>query len=812
MLAPLFETAKASGSVGHPTEVSGTITTWAVERAVAWRTAGNDLVVSCVAGRIGGATVTVTPWARNVVRCRFAAGTLPPRPGLSYVNAEAEPAIRLEMHESPDRLRVRLEALDVEIARDPWNVEFRTRDGRLLTREVSDDLNLKGEVLGPPPGFDVEGADRMPARRAVRSVETLLLDPADHWYGLGEKFTPLDKRGRTIAIWQDNAAGARTEAAYKNIPLVMTPRGYGIFVNSTSRVTCHLGSRSNRTWSFEVPGGVLDYFFIAGTLEEIVTSYARLTGFPPVPPKWSFGLWTSTCFDRADEANVRERARRLRAEGIPADVIHLDSYWQPDLQWCDLSWDRAAFPQPERTIADLHRQGYKVCLWENTYVSIHSPRFQEGAAHGYFLTQPDGAVYTPQLWSGAGGSPRSLCAIVDLTNPAAAEWFRGLHEPLLAMGVDTFKTDFGEEIPADAVFHNGRTGEEMRNLYARLYQELIFDLLRERHGRAVIWARAACPGAQRFPAHWSGDPHCTYEDMASTLRGGLSAGMSGLAFWSHDLGGFKGMPTPDLYVRWAQFSLLSGLARYHGTTPRDPWLFGEEALAIFRRYAELRYRLLPYLYSYAWNATETGLPLMRPLVLRYQDDPATFGIDLQYLLGDELLVAPVFTPENRVTVYLPRGRWTDFWTDQAHQGPTVLHRTVPLDTMPIFVRENSLLPLAPVVQHVDERPADPLTVEAYATSDAVFTVRGDEGATGLRVRRAGTELEFEASAAPVTYVVRFHGCAAAEAATADGSPVPRAASEDDLAARIQGWTDGLGTVVVKARAGRIRVTGCRFSS
>ena len=792
--------------------MSTTVTAWAIQRVVSSQLTGKDVVISCVAGHVGGAMVTVTPWAPNVVRCRFEAGTVPPSPALSYVTGEPDPDTHVDVHESDENLRLSTEALEIEITRDPWNLAFRTRGGLPLTREVGDDTNLKGEFLGWPTGFEVEGAERIPVRRVIRGFETLLLDPADHWYGLGEKFTPLDKRGRTMTIWQDNAAGARTEAAYKNIPLVMTPRGYGIFVNSTSKVTFWLGSRSNRTWTFDVPGGAFEYFFIAGTLEEILTSYAKLTGFPPVPPKWSLGLWTSTCFDRADEASVRERARRLRAEKIPADVIHLDSYWQPDLQWCDLSWDRAAFPQPERMIADLHRQGYKVCLWENPYVSIHSPRFREGAARGYFLTQPDGAVYTPQLWAGAGGSPRSLCAIVDLTNPAAAAWFRDLHEPLLAMGVDTFKTDFGEEIPADAVFHNGRTGAEMRNLYARLYQELVFDLLRKRYGRAVIWARAACPGAQRFPVHWSGDPHCTYEDMASTLRGGLSAGMSGLAFWSHDLGGFKGMPAPDLYLRWAQFSLLSGLARYHGTTPRDPWLFGEEALAIFRRYAELRYRLLPYLYSYAWKAAETGLPLMRPLVLRYQDDPATFGIDLQYLLGDELLVAPVFTPESRVTVYLPRGRWTDFWTDETHHGPTMLRLTVPLDATPMFVRENSLLPLAPVVQHVDERPADPLTVEAYATSDAAFTVRGDEGGTDLRVRRAGAELEFEASAAPVTYVVRFHGCAAAEAAAADGSPVPRAASEDDLGARLQGWTDGRGAVVVKARARRIRVTGCRFSN
>lgn len=788
-----------------------TVTAWAIQRALSWKRAGADVVASCVAGHGWGATVTLTPWAPNAVRCRFSAGTVLPGPALSYVTGSPDPRTQANVRESDDTLWLSAGDLEVEITRDPWSLAFRMRDGRPLTREVSDDVNLKGEFLGWPTGFEYEGAERTPLRRVIRGVETLLLDPADHWYGLGEKFTPLDKRGRTITIWQDNAAGARTEAAYKNIPLVMTPRGYGVFVNSTSKVTFWLGSRSNRTWTFDVPGGAFEYFFIAGTLEEILTSYAGLTGFPPVPPKWSLGLWTSTCFRPTDDAKVRERARRLREEKIPADVIHLDSFWQPAMHWCDLTWDRVAFPQPEQMVADLHRQGYKVCLWENTYVPIHSPRFQEGVAGGYFLTQPDGSVYTPQLWAGAGGDSGSMCAIIDLTNPAAADWFRGLHEPLLAMGVDTLKTDFGEEIPADAVFHNGRTGAEMRNLYGRLYQELVFDLLRKRDGRAVIWARAASPGSQRFPVHWSGDPQCTYEDMAATLRGGLSAGMSGLAFWSHDLGGFKGTPSPDLYIRWTQFGLLSGFARYHGTTLRDPWLFGEEALSIFRRYAELRYRLLPYLYTYAWEAADTGLPVMRPLALRYQEDPATYGIDLQYLLGDELLVAPVFTPDGRATVYLPRGRWTDFWSDRVYQGPSALHLTAPLDVLPIFVRENSLLPLGPIIQHVDEHPADPLTVEAYATDQAAFTVRADEGATDLRVRRAGTDLEFEASAAPVTYVVRFHGCAGAEGAVADGSPIPRAASEAELAKKLQGWVDGPEIVVVKARARRIRATGCRFS-
>lgn len=781
--------------------------TWAIERVLSHHATPRDAVFHCVAGGVGGATVEITPWARHVVRCRFSAGTLPDTPGLSYVTGAPDPDAVLNIQETSGGLLLSTDALTLEIGLNPWRLAFSTASGHLLTREVNDDTELSGAFVSPPPGFEVEGpTPRIPMSRVVRGFETLLLDPDDHWYGLGEKFLPLDRRGRTVTMWQSNAAGARSEKAYKNMPLVMTPRGYGVFVNATSRVVFFLGSRSTRAWTIDVPGGVFEYFFIAGTLAEILTAHAGLTGFPQVPPKWSFGLWASTCFVRADEAAVRARARRLRDEQIPADVIHLDSYWQRQTHWSDLSWDPAAFPHPESLVSDLHAQGFKVCLWENSYVSIHSDLFREGAERGYFLKRGDGSVYTAQMW---GGTAASLCAIVDFTNPDAAAWFRGKHLPLLAMGVDTFKTDFGEEIPADAVFHNGRTGAEMRNLYARLYQELIFELVRAQRGEGLIWARAGCPGVQRFPTHWSGDPHCTYEDMASTLRGGLSAGMSGLAFWSHDIGGFYGRPTPDLYVRWAQFGLLSTHARYHGTTVRDPWEYGEEALEIFRRYAQLRYRLIPYLDAYARMAAETGLPVMRPMVLRYQDDPATFGLDLQYLLGDELLIAPVFAPDGRATVYLPRGRWTEFWTDIAHQGPATHHLTVPLDRLPVFVRDDSLIPLAPPMSHVEEREADPLTVEAYVTRDATFTIQREDGPLSLLAHREGAEVEFDAARAPVTYVLRLHGCADAEAVSADGAPLPRVGSEADLAGRPEGWAVEGGRVSAKARARRILVRGCR---
>jgi alpha-D-xyloside xylohydrolase len=522
-----------------------------------------------------------------------------------------------------------------------------------------------------------------------------------------------------------------------------------------------------------------------------------------VPPEWAFGLWASTAFVPFTEASLLEQARRLRAESIPCDVINLDCFWQRAQMWCDFEWDTARMPDPRRLLAELHRDGFHSCLWINPYVSIRSALYQEGAARGYFLLRPDGSIYHPIVWSQRSERGMGLCAIVDLTNPDAAQWYRAKLEEQLALGADAFKPDFAEEIPEDARFANGLTGREMHNPYPLLYQQLVFEATHAHADRVVAWSRSAAPGVQRYPGHWSGDPECTFVDLASTLRGGLAAAMSGLAYWSHDIGGFWGEPSPELYVRWAQLGLLSALSRYHGATPRDPWLFGDEALAIFRRYALLRSRLIPYLVSYGWQAAEDGVPLMRPMVMEFPDDPAGYAFDLQYCLGRELLIAPVVRADGWVTTYLPRGRWTDWWSGVVHQGPTTLRRQVPLDELPMYVRENSLVALGPERNHVGERPADPLTVEAFVTSEAAFTIRGDAGTVDLRCVRRPNEIVFEASTAPPTFVLRLRQ-ASAIGVTADGGPLqrldPARLEESEF-----GWTVENQLVTVKARARRIRI-------
>jgi len=437
-------------------------------------------------------------------------------------------------------------------------------------------------------------------------------------------------------------------------------------------------------------------------------------------------------------------------------------------------------------------------------VSLQSALYREGATCGYFLRRPDGSVYHPVVWSQRTERGMGLCAIVDFTNPAAAAWYRGKLEAQLALGADSFKPDFAEEIPDDAVFANGLTGAEMHNPYPLLYQKEVFDATRAHASRVVAWSRSAAPGVQRYPGHWSGDPECTFLDLANTLRGGLAAAMSGLAYWSHDIGGFWGDPSPDLFVRWAQAGFLSGLSRYHGATAREPWRFGDEALRIFRLYARLRSRLVPYLVAYGWQASKDGVPLMRPMVMEFPDDPAGYAFDLQYCLGRELLVSPVVRADGWVTTYLPRGRWTDWWSGALHEGPTTLQRRVPLHELPLYVRDDSLVVLGPERSHVGERPADPLTIEAFVTTEAAFALRGDGGDGDLACRRRGGEVTFEASAAPATFVLRVHDGPATTAVSADGRALPRldAASLDRGET---GWTVDDRIAVVRARARRIEI-------
>jgi alpha-D-xyloside xylohydrolase len=472
--------------------------------------------------------------------------------------------------------------------------------------------------------------------------------------------------------------------------------------------------------AFTLDAAELDYFIIYGpALGDVLRRYWRLTGAPPLPPKWSFGFWSSR-FGYQSREEVEEVARGYREGDLPCDVIHLDPQWMgaPE-NWCNLTWDTSSFPDPAGMIGHLRSQGFRMCLWENPYVPQGSDLYAEGAASGYFVRDAEGEPYLIPGWTEKG----TPTAVVDFTNPAAVAWWQHKHRQLLAMGVAAFKTDFGEWAPADGRYHDDTPGNEAHNLYPLLYNRAVFEMVDTLSGgQGLVWSRAATAGSQRYPVHWGGDSRTTFAHMAASLHGGLNFILSGFAYWSHDIGGFIGECDPALYARWAQFGLFCSHARAHGTSPREPWAFGEQAAAIFARYARLRYRLLPYIYSCAARAVDAGRPLMRPLLLDYQDDPTTHTLDLQYLFGDAFLVAPVFAEQADVQVYLPKGRWIDYWSKQTHAGPGWITVHAPLDTLPLFVREGAIIPMGPEVRYVDEKPLNPLTLDVYPADEGSFVL------------------------------------------------------------------------------------------
>jgi len=516
--------------------------------------------------------------------------------------------------------------------------------------------------------------------------EQLSLAVGETAYGLGERFGPFVKNGQSVDMWNEDG-GTATEWAYKNVPFYLTSRGYGVLVDHPGAVSFEVASHRVDSVEFSVAGHSLEYLLFAGpTPKGVLDRYTSVAGRPPLLPEWSFGLWLSTSFlTNYDEGAILANLEGMAQSGIPVSVCHLDCFWMKELTWSSLAWDTRYFPDPVGMLERIHAHGAKVCLWVNPYIAEASPLFEEGASAGFLLKTPEGDVYQEDRWQPG-------LAFVDFTNPAATQWFQDHLRTLIRMGVDTFKTDFGERVPTDVRYHDGSDPERMHNHYSFLYNQAVFDLLREElgDGNAVVFARSATPGGQRFPVHWSGDNSSTYVSMAETLRGGLSLGLCGFGFWSHDISGFFGTATPDLYQRWVAFGMLSSHSRLHGSdTPRMPWLFGDDSVAALRSFAELKQRILPYLMHTAREAHEHGWPMLRAMILEFPDDPACRYLDRQYMLGSDLLVAPVFQATGEVTYYLPAGSWRHLLTGEEATGPGYRTDIVGALELPLWVRPDA---------------------------------------------------------------------------------------------------------------------------
>ena len=485
--------------------------------------------------------------------------------------------------------------------------------------------------------------------------EQLSLGVGEHVYGLGERFGSFIRNGQSIDIINKDG-GTFSEQSYKNIPFYITDNNLGVFVNHTEEVNFEVASENVSKVQFSVRGECLDYYVFAGTsMKDVITLYTGLTGRVPKLPDWSFGLWLSTSFSTDyDEQTVLSFVDGMRDRGIDLSVFHFDCFWMKDSHWCNFLWDSDMFPDPAGLIAKLHSRGVHVCVWINPYIAQQSEIFDEAASNGYLIKKTDGSVWQTDLWQAGMG-------IVDFTNPDARKWYQDKLKVLLDMGVDCFKTDFGERIPTeDVVFADGSDPLRMHNFYTYLYNEAVFELLEKEKGKgeAVLFARSATAGCQKFPLHWGGDCHSDYPSMEQTIRGGLSLMLSGFSYWSHDIGGFEDKSTADVYKRWSAFGLLSSHSRLHGSTSyRVPWNYDDEATDVLRHYVELKKSLMPYINEARSEAEESGLPVMRPMVLEFQDDPVCAFLDRQYMLGGKILVAPVFDPDGEAQFYLPEGTW-----------------------------------------------------------------------------------------------------------------------------------------------------------
>ena len=485
--------------------------------------------------------------------------------------------------------------------------------------------------------------------------EQLDLRVGEHVYGLGERFGNFIRNGQSIDIVNKDG-GTFSEQSYKNIPFYITDNNLGVFVNHTEEINFEVASENVSKVQFSVRGECLDYYLIAGdSMKDVITLYTGLTGRVPKLPDWSFGLWLSTSFSTDyDEKTVLSFVDGMRDRGIALSVFHFDCFWMKDSHWCNFLWDSDMFPDPAGLIAKLHDRGIHVCVWINPYIAQQSEIFDEAAANGYLIRKTDGSVWQTDLWQAGMG-------IVDFTNPDACEWYSAKLKVLLDMGVDCFKTDFGERIPTDdVIFFDGSDPLRMHNFYTYLYNECVFELLEKERGKgeAVLFARSATAGCQKFPVHWGGDCHSDYPSMEQTIRGGLSLMFSGFSYWSHDIGGFEDKSTPDVYKRWSAFGLLSSHSRLHGSTSyRVPWNYDEESVDVLRHYVDLKKSLMPYIDTARDEAERYGFPVMRPMILEFQNDPVCAFLDRQYMLGGKILVAPVFDEDGWVEFYLPAGTW-----------------------------------------------------------------------------------------------------------------------------------------------------------
>jgi alpha-D-xyloside xylohydrolase len=585
-------------------------------------------------------------------------------------------------------------ALTVTVFLAPFRLEVRDLQGRKICGMGGPEKNHFRNWDSYSTGIARTTEDEAPV-----AVQNFDLAYDECIYGLGERFIKINKVGQTIDLNMMEALGTTTPRAYKNVPFFVSNKGYGVYFNHSCLMTCWVGSMAATDVQVAAEDDFLDCYVITGSIKEVLARYTDITGKGALPPKWSFGFWQSKISYSSAEETL-EIARTLRERGIPCDVIHLDTHWFKEDWYCDLEFAQDRFPDPEALIEDLAKLGIKVSLWQLPYIPEGSKLFDDLKAVGGFVKRADGETYDIGYCQTPGF--KGVVGVIDFTNPAARRVYGDALRRLFRLGAKAIKTDFGEFAPLDGVYHDGTSGHRMHNLYPLLYNSVVWPLTKEETGDGIVWARSAWAGNQRYPVHWGGDNSPNFPNMCPEMEGGLSFGLSGFQFWSQDIGGFMGFSSDQLLVRWMQWGMFMSHCRIHGFGDREIYKFAPETERICREYVRLRYRLLPYIYGSAMKCVEESLPMLRALVIEYQDDPNVWSLGDEYLFGDSLLVAPVFTEDGRRRVYLPEGVWTDWWSKERIAGPRWMDVDADIETIPLYIREGGIIPMGPVMNYVDE--------------------------------------------------------------------------------------------------------------
>jgi len=570
------------------------------------------------------------------------------------------------------------------------------------------------------------------------------LQKGEHLYGLGERFTSFDLRGKRHVLQASDPIGKNSSFhSYKPVPFLLSSAGYGVFINTASRVL--FDARGDRC--FIALRGPLDMWIVRGNPKEIISEYTELTGRPPLIPKWALGLWISRCM-YPSRKYTEQVVDAMREEGIPCDVVSLDPLWLKHRLFylrdsTTFVWDEKRFPKPGEMIRQFAEKGVKVCLWVNPYIPLLPPIFRELKSKGYLITKKGKPALTQD----------GPAAVVDFCNDDAVNWYKEKTAALIRLGVKALKTDYGEAVP-EGVDCKKYPKYYIHNLYPLLYNRAVHQVFDELGEEGVLWARSAWAGSQRYPVHWSGDSKCNWRDLKHVLIGGLNFSLSGFAYWSHDIGGFIGFPSRELYIRWAQFGLFVSNARLHGITPREPWVFGKRALEIFKHYAKLRYQLIPYLYTASYVASKTGHPILRPMLFEFPADENTYELTEQFMLGGDLLIAPVLQKgEREKRVYFPEGKWIDWHDLHEYEGPGFQEVSAPLERLPLFARKRSIVPLAPEGNFVDEN-TEPITLLVLDPEESNSILYDDEEVI-VSSKKEDNSIVFRMSPTNKSFVVRF---------------------------------------------------------